>query len=204
MCLALLAASACRISTNFDDTVFTCPGQSACPDGLLCVDEICVVPADAGGGDGDGGSPDAALTVCERAAQADNNDGCNVAIDLTTAALAAGGTTAYGDTTGYAGDLSPSTLAGCTGSAEPGPDAVYEIDALAGDMLHASLTTEGWNGAIYLLDGCSTSAACLGGSDELAGIEEADIVIDAADLLYLIVDSTGAAGCYTLEVELIR
>lgn len=199
MCLALLAAGACRIRTDFDDTVFTCPAASACPDGLTCVDEICVAAAD-GGGDGDGGGPaDGAPTVCELAAQAPDNDGCGAAINLTAGALAAGGTTVYGDTTGYAADLSPSTLPGCTGSPEPGPDAIYALDAQSGDALHAALATEGWSGAMYLLDACATTAACLGG-----GVDTADIDIAAAGRVYLIVDSTGDAGCYTLQVELIR
>jgi hypothetical protein len=191
-CLAL-AASACRIHTpDFDDTVFSCSTEEPdCPGGQTCVVDVCMELTE----------PDAAIEECQPA----DNDACGDAANVTAAALA--GTTLRGDTTGYANDLVPSVLPGCTESPEPGPDAIYRIDALAGDMLHATLTPEGWNSALYLIDGCSGTAGCLGGDDQGgSSIDEATIAITADDTYFLVVDSSSAsgAGCYALQLELIR
>ena len=114
----------------------------------------------------------------------------------------------YGDTTGYANDLAPSVLPGCTGSPEPGPDAVYRLALSAGDTLHAELRTTGHDGAIYLLDGCSLTATCRGGADALGAgaIDQATIAITTTGTYYLVVDasSAGAAGCYALRMSITR
>jgi hypothetical protein len=197
-----LAVGACRIHTpDFDGTDFLCSeDEPDCPPGQRCSGEgMCVDLVDAGAAD-DAPGGDAA-DLCAPA----DNDACGDAIDVTDQALA--GVTLRGDTTGYANDLSPSILPGCTESPEPGPDAIYSIAGLAGDQLQVTLTPDGWNSAVYLIDGCSGTAACLGGDDAPGtGIEEATIAIGAADTYYLIVDSSAAAGagCYELELTLIR
>jgi hypothetical protein len=195
-CLAL-AAVACRIHTpDFDDTTFACSEQDmTCPEGLTCNGTICVDD-----------TPDAGTEVdADEACQPADNDACANAIDVTAAALA--GVTLYGDTTGYANDLVPSVLPGCTESPEPGPDAIYRIDAQAGDTVHATLTPVGWNSALYLIDGCSGTATCLGGDDQFgSSTDEATIAITTADTYFLVIDSstTSGAGCYTLQLELVR
>jgi hypothetical protein len=199
-CLAL-AAVACRIHTpDFDGTDFACSeDEPECPAGFSCRGGMCERD-DVDAGEGADAAADANETC-----QPVDNDACASALDVTTAALA--GVTLYGDTTGFANDLSPSVLPGCTESPEPGPDAIYQIDALAGDTLHATLTPDGWNSALYLIDGCSGTAACLGGDDAPGtGIDDATIPIAANDTYFLIVDASLAAGagCYTLELSLER
>ena len=55
-----LAAGACKVDINFDNTRFRCT-DGTCPDGYACVSEQCVLAIDAApaGGD-DGGAPDGA------------------------------------------------------------------------------------------------------------------------------------------------
>ena len=143
---ALAASAGCGFDADYTGATVTCAEvDPRCPDGYQCVAGTCRTTAppaiDAAG-------PDA--SVCELAAQQPDNDRCAAAIDV---AVAATEVERYGDTAGYANDLAPSVLPGCTGSPEPGPDAVYRLALTAGDTLHAELRTTGHDGAIYLLDG---------------------------------------------------
>lgn len=199
LCAVLLGA--CAFDADYGGTQLRCPPESpACPEGYACVAEVCVSGSPDGGGP-DGAGPDA--TACELATQAPDNDGCGAAIDLTAAALAAGGTTAYGDTTGYANDLTPSTLPGCTGQPQPGPDALYRMTLAPGDTVTLTLSPEGWTGAVYLIDACTGTAGCEGGA---AAFSQATIAITAAGTYYVVVDAptTGAAGCFALAAAIAR
>ncbi len=203
--LLLGTAASCHVDAEDCSTRYQCLDR--CPCGQRCKDGRCVDPSEPGPDGGhapDASDPgDANLGVCERAAQADANDECADAIDL-TGALAAGSVTVYGDTRGYDADLSPSTLPDCTESPELGPDAVYRIDLEAGDTLAAELGPEGgWNAAIYLLDACSGLAGCVGGSDGPGGaVETFDLTVPETGTYYLVVDASvaGSAGCFTLVV----
>jgi hypothetical protein len=202
--LAVVGASACKPDANYDDTHFRCPAESPeCPDGFSCIAGFCERDGpDAAGPDG---APDATPDVCELAAQAPDNDLCSGAIDLTTAALTPAGATAYGDTTGYASNLNPPIIATCTGAMNPGPDAIYRVDAAANGTLAVTLTPTDWDGAVYVLDGCSGSATCLGGDDQGGdGSIDTDAISVTPGTYYVVVDSQqpGRAGCFTLHVEL--
>lgn len=216
--LVLAVLAACALDVDHRGTHYLCPDER-CPAGFHCVGGVCV-EEDAGGpgpvdaGAGADASPidappgiDAPLTICELAALASDNDRCVEAIDVTAAALA-GGTTVYGDTTSYADNLDPAIPATCTGSPESGPDAIYQLAVQAGDQVHVDLTPEDWNGALYVLDDCASSATCLDGSDGLGvGTQESlDVTPTVAGTLYLVVDSsaTSSAGCFVLDVQVIR
>lgn len=203
---AAALAAACRFDGSYDGTHLRCSAADPrCPDGFTCVADVCTEPGDATDAT-DAAGPDA--SVCELAAQAPDNDRCAAALDVTTAARAAGGTMVYGDTTGYAADLAPSTLPGCTGSVEPGPDAIYKLTLQAGDQVALSLAPVAHDGAVYVLDGCSLTASCKGGADALGAgaIDAASVPIAAAGTYYVVVDASlmAAAGCYALSVAITR
>lgn len=196
--IVALATTACGFDSSYDGAQLRCSAAApTCPDGFVCFQDRCTqtVPPRV-----DAHGPDA--TTCELAAQAADNDRCAdaIALDLIV------GREVFGDTTGYGNDLAPSTLPGCTGSPEPGPDAVYAVTVAAGDVVHATLRTTGHDGAVYVLDGCSLTAACLGGADALGAgaLDVATVPIATTGTYYLVVDAslTGAAGCYALQVEL--
>lgn len=203
VCLLALAAAlaSCSFDGDYDGTALSCPTTSpTCPPGFTCVAERCTRATD--GPPGDAG-PDA--SVCELAAQVNDNDTCGTSRDLTADALAPGGTRAYGDTAGYANDLTPTSLPDCTGFQEPGPDAVYRLELVAGDTVHLELTPEGWTGAIYLIDACTGMATdtCLGGAGSFS---EEIIEIQTAGTYFVVVDAptAGAAGCFTLAARIER
>jgi len=126
------------------------------------------------------------------------NDLCSGAIDLTSAAMTPAGATAYGDTTGYASNLNPPIIATCTGAMTPGPDAIYRVDAAANGTLMFELTPTDWDGAVYVLDGCSGSANCLGGADMGGdGSIDSDMISVTPGTYYVVVDSQqpSRAGC---------
>jgi hypothetical protein len=193
--LAFLAA--CRFDADYGGTALRCPTESSrCPDGFTCIAGVCTANApDAATG------PDA--TTCELAAQHDPNDVCGGARDLTTAALMPGGTVAYGTTTGYANDLTPSSLLDCTGQPELGADAIFRLTLAAGDDVALTLAPDGWTGDVYLIAGCSETAACEGGA---AAFATANVTIATAGTYYVIVDApvAGAGGCYALTATVSR
>ncbi len=195
--LALVALAACSFDRGYGDATVACStSDPRCPDGYVCEGGICRdhrADADASPG------PDA--SVCQLASGQPDNDRCADAIPLT---VDAAGVTVYGDTTGYAGDVAPATLPGCTGSVEPGPDAIYRVDLPAGATLTADLAPVGFDGAVYLLDGCSLTAACHGGADALGvgAIDHAVMTAPTAGTYYVVVDASmaSAAGCYRLSL----
>jgi hypothetical protein len=209
---AFAGHAACGLDPRYDDTHFRCPPESpTCPEGFTCVAERCeaIAGTDAALADaGTDGAPDGPPDVCALAAAAPDNDHCAAAIDLTAAATMPAGATVYGDTTGYASDLNPAIIATCTGAPTPGADAIYKIDAAATDQLVLELALVDSDGALYLLDGCSTGAACLGGEDDTAvgNIEMRTFSIPATDTYYIVVDSRlttpSGDGCFTLRARL--
>lgn len=195
--LVLVALAGCSFDGDAGGP-FSCPPPAReCPPGQTCVDGLCA--SGAPDPDAPPGAPDAGeLGVCEQAALADDNDGCAAAITIE------GDVRLYGDTTGYGADLTPGIIVGCTESSEPGPDAIYRIPLTAGDTLRLTLQPEAHDAAIYVLDGCSGAATCLGGSDNLGAgaTETADVAIAATAMYTIVVDSNSLAqaGCYTLDV----
>ena len=210
-CLAGAAiAGGCGLDPDYRNTEFQCPAESPeCPPGFTCEAGVCR-PIGAADARADGVSADAPidgpLDVCALAMQAADNDQCSQAIDLTAAAAQPAGATVYGDTTGYASDLNPAIIATCTGAPNPGPDAIYRVDAPAGTQVVLELAPVDWDGAVYLLDGCAAAASCLGGEDGMGigALDMAMITVTAADTYFIVVDSqaTARAGCYTLRVRI--
>jgi hypothetical protein len=206
--IAALVSSACGVDRDYDDTRFRCPPSAPdCPDGFTCVAGVCEpLSAPDADPDGDGGTPDGPPDVCALAALAPDNDLCAEAIDVATAARAPGGTTVYGDTTGYGGEVSPGVIVGCTEAPMPGVDAMYRFDATTAETVELELRPLDWDGAIYLLDGCSSSAPCEGGSENtgVGAVESATITLDHAATYYVIVDAqtAGRAGCFALDVAI--
>lgn len=199
--LALALAAACGFDADYGGTMLRCPpGAPTCPAGFTCVAEVCTPT-----GASDGGVD---ASACALAALAPDNDTCATAIDLTAAALAPGGATAYGDTTGYAADLAPATLPGCTETVEPGPDAVYRLTLAAGDDVTIALAPSSHDAGFYLIDACSLTATCVGGADSpgAGGQEQRTLTVASAGTYYLVVDAStaSAAGCYTLTVAIAR
>lgn len=129
-------------------------------------------------------------------------DTCAQALDLTTAAMAAGGTTVTGDTTGYANNVEPATA--CTGYGNDGPDAIYQVTVPAGRIITASMTTS-WDGAVEIVQPCAMVPTCLDGTDSAtgAGTEIATFTTTAAGTYFIVVDSylPSVYGAYSLNVR---
>jgi hypothetical protein len=131
-------------------------------------------------------------------------DTCAQALDITTAAHAAGGATYTGDTTGYADDVEPD---GCTGYTPDGPDAIYIVTLAANETLTATATpTTSWDISLELASNCVHAATCVVGSDSgFAGDPESiTYVATAAGTFYLAVDgyNPGVAGPFSLSVHI--
>jgi hypothetical protein len=152
----------------------------------------------------DAAVPPDAMTTPPDAMPGGPVDTCAQAQNLTTGALGPSGVTVTGDTTGYADDVRPSGT--CTGFLPDGPDAVYYVDATAGQQLTATVTPAGWDISIYLTQTCTLDPACLIGADTgLGGAAEtvAHSVVTAGTY-YVIVDgwNPGVQGAYSLNVQL--
>ena len=128
-------------------------------------------------------------------------DTCAGALDLTTMAAGVDGATVTGSTTGLGNDIQPPM--GCTGFVNDGPDAIYQVTLGAGQRVTATLTPQGWDGALALIQPCTFTPVCLAGSDR-TNPEVATFVASTATAVYVVVDSYGpvAAGAYTLSVRI--
>ncbi len=157
---------------------------AACAQGQATADAALDAPIDAPGSDG----------------RPPGNDICAGAEDVTAAAHASGGATITGDLTGYHNDVQPAQA--CTGFVNDGPDAIYEVTVAAGKTLTATLTPQGWDGAVEIVQPCTLMPICLAGSDG-ASPEVATYVASASATLYVVVDSFDATafGAYTLNVR---
>jgi len=150
--------------------------------------------------DAEGAMPDAMVIVGGVV------DTCAQGMNLTTAASVAGGTTVTGNTTGYADDLRPTGT--CTGYLPDGPDAVYLVNATAGQTLSATVTdlAPGWDISIYVTQTCVLNPTCLTGADLISGsgAEGVTHAVAAAGTYYVIVDgwNPGVQGPYSLAVTL--
>lgn len=205
-CAIAASFAGCGLDPDYAGTRFRCPADSAeCPPGFTCVAGFCESAALPDAPVTDAPVADAPLDVCTAAGQAPDNDRCSEAIDITVAAAMPAGATVYGDTRSYASDLSPAIIATCTGAPNPGPDAIYRVDAPAGANVIFELAPLDWDGAVYLLAGCSGSASCLGGDDAMGvgALDMATIAVPSAATYFVVVDSqtTTRAGCFTLRVR---
>ncbi len=156
-------------------------------------------------------APDAqpidAIAIDARAIDAPGGDGgatldtCAGALDLTAMAAGVDGATVTGSTTGLGNDIQPPM--GCTGFVNDGPDAIYQVTIGAGQRVTATLTPQGWDGALTLIQPCTFTPVCLAGSDN-GTPEVAVFTATAATAIYVVVDSYGpeAAGAYTLNVRI--
>ncbi len=221
---------ACSLREDYSQTSYRC-SDGRCPPGFVCQAGRCglvgapgpsrdATPADAArplDGALDAPRPDAArldgprvadgaFDLCARGQDGAAADTCGAAPDLGAAARAPAGVTVYGDTSTGADHLSPAIIVGCTGSPEPGNDAFYRLDLAAGERVRATLATGGWDGALYLVRGCTMTAACVGGSDALGtdAPEQLDLVVTTPGVHYLVVDANlrTAHGCYALTLRL--
>lgn len=216
----VLLVTACNFSPDYGNSSYHC-SNGVCPAGFHCgSNQVCVrdgvadaardasSAADAAAADASAAdaAADAAAGVdagvCEQAAAAADNDSCtSPPINLSTAAKTSAGATAYGNTTKYANNQTlPNVM--CTGSTTAGPDAYYEIDMTAGQTVTVTLSPQGWNGAVYLLDQCAVAANCLAGDDEMPN-DSFSYKATTDGSYFLVVDGPSSAdsGCYTLHVR---
>lgn len=134
-----------------------------------------------------------------------NADTCAMAVNLTSGATAAGGITVTGDTTGFANDAEPAST--CTnGFGEDGPDAIYYVNATAGQTLSATVTGTGFDSAIYITQMCAAVPVCVVGADAIAGTgpETVSTTIATTGQYFVFVDSyiPGEDGPFSLQVTL--
>lgn len=196
--VAAAGSTACSFDADYGGTNLMCPASSPrCPDGYTCVNRVCTM-----GGADDGGidAIDAAPSTCDLAVGEGTRDACGQARDLTPAANLAGGTTVYGNTTGYANDLTPSTLPDCTTSPEPGPDAIWRVTITAGQTLAVTFSPDRWSGDVYIINACTSTATCVEGGPMFTPVT----VSPPAGTYYIVVDSrsTTAVGCFALDVAI--
>jgi len=117
------------------------------------------------------------------------NDVCATAIEIPC-----GPFTISGTTYGAIGDYTVASSA-CTGySQAAGPDVVYYIDMNAGDIFNVTMTTGGWDDAIYLVKDCGNMASCVAGDDAYPDGSTFTYTVPAggAGRYYLIVDGYGS------------
>jgi hypothetical protein len=150
------------------------------------------------------GTPDAPPPPPDAAPQA-APDTCAAANDLTAAAMAPGGATVTGDTTGYANDTQPASS--CTGYTPDGPDAIYKVTAAAGQTITAMVTPGFWDASIFISSDCQLAAMCLVGADDSpfpGDFEEVQLTVPTAGTYYVVVESwdPGDYGTYSLDVSL--
>ncbi len=134
------------------------------------------------------------------------NDNCSAPIALTA------GTTVQGDTTVAVDDYDPtSTSAQCTGTGNPGNDAVYSFTPTTSDTYQFTLTVSSRLASLYLLDSCPASGtaitSCLAGAVTAAPNTNATAsfraALTAGTTYFVVVDSptAGSSGPFTLKVD---
>jgi len=207
------ALAACIFSPSYEGTRYRCP-DGECPDGFECVKEICEPlgrdassedapeQADAAADAPVDAVPGVDANSCELAAEQPHNDACAQAI------LLASVQTIHGDTRDHANLHNPGPTGSCTTTTTIGYDAVYEVAANPGQEITVTMTPDGWDGQVYLVDECSSFTSCLAGSEHLgAGIPEdfthvATSGADGTDY-FIVVDGATLpqSGCFTLAVE---
>jgi hypothetical protein len=137
-----------------------------------------------------------ALVTCEAPPE---NDTCAGAFEIPCGTFDLAGTTV-----GAVNDYSP-LYGGCTGYTAAGPDLVYTFTILAGTVFTATYTSTA-DGSFYIITDCSDPAnSCVVGADGTFTGEPETIdsfEFTAPGTYYLILDSYGAAGDWTLTGDL--
>ncbi|RDV39157.1 hypothetical protein DV096_00870 [Bradymonadaceae bacterium TMQ3] len=130
------------------------------------------------------------------------NQVCRNAIDI----LNEGGSF-QGEILDYTNDLDPDSSAnptGCTGGRARGGDATFFVDASAGDVITAQLSTE-FDAALWITTDCSRAAErCLAGTDSGVAVDEfIQLTVPRDGRYFIIVDSDeDQAGTFELDVSL--
>lgn len=126
------------------------------------------------------------------------NNTCKGAVDIV-----AWGGTFTGLIDDYVDSYNPGA-GGCTGRGAPGKDAVFVLDAAAGDIITATIQSQ-FNASLWIMTDCSRAAtSCIAGSDRYDNErgEELSLIAPHDGRYYLVVD--GAAnnrGQFTLSVD---
>ncbi len=123
------------------------------------------------------------------------NDVCATAFDVS-----AGGTF-NGVLSDYTDNYEPDV---CINFGAPGPDAVWSVNAVAGQFLRASMTG-GFDASLYVVSDCSDIAGTCGAGSDSGTIETIDYVIPTDGTYYIITDafSSNASGSFSLTVDLV-
>jgi hypothetical protein len=120
------------------------------------------------------------------------NDVCATALPLPCGPFSIGGTTL-----GAYNDYTPASSS-CTGFSQAlGPDVVYYVDLVVGNVITVTMSTGGlWDDALYLVTDCGNMASCVAGDDQYPDGSTFTYVVPAggAGRYYLIVDGYGPSG----------
>jgi hypothetical protein len=130
-------------------------------------------------------------------------DLCASAMDMTSGAIVAGGMTVNGDTSALMNDLSPPAT-GCTGYSNPGPDAIFQVTASAGQTIRATVRSDLWDASVFIASACMNSACVAGADAEFDEPETTSFTVATAGTYFVVVDSWDAstAGCFELTVAI--
>lgn len=198
-CLSALALSGCATGgSGGDDTDAPKADTVDAPPGAIDAPRPIDAPPPV---DAPPGPIDAPLPVDAPASTAP--DTCAQAQDLTATAFGAG-VTVTGDTTTFVDDVT--TPSSCTGYTADGPDAIYQVNLVAGQTLTATATpTTAWDISLELVTPCAQVPTCLDGSDLGFGGDPELLLYTSgvAQTVYLVVDgyNPGIAGAYSLTVR---
>ncbi|MDX9720543.1 MAG: DUF4215 domain-containing protein [Myxococcota bacterium] len=165
-------------------------GAETCDDGELLDGDGCSAACAVEAGYRCAGEP----SVCTPVPPGDN---CALPVDAT------GGGSFTGSFDDFVNDYSLLGT-GCTGWTSAGPDAVYVVDVMAGEILTATLTGAGVDTSLYILTDCGVLSSCVAGKDSAGTVAETVSYASPIDqTLYVIADtySSTASGTYELELE---
>ncbi len=90
---------------------------------------------------------------------------------------------------------------GCTGFSATGPDVVYCVDLIQGDLFEVTMTTGGlFDDSIYLITDCDDPAgSCVAGDDQYPDGSGFVYTAAATGKYYLIVDAYSGGGDFTIS-----
>jgi hypothetical protein len=175
----LFLVGACSFEADYSAGGFTCE-DGRCPAGLECsVEQVCGPPADA------------AVDT-----PSDIPDASEPALTCDDPGLLASGTVFSGDTAGKPMVVAPL----CNGFVMNGREAVYRIEAAAGDQLLVEILQGPLRA--YVIDGadCPTATTCIANAVAIRNVPAT--VSPGAGVAYVIVDHelAGTDGTYQLKV----
>lgn len=107
-----------------------------------------------------------------------------------------------GDTNFFVNQLDPM---GTCGVSAPGGDGLVQVLLLPGQTLEASVDMPGANPSLYVLYNCAIAESCPAGSDANSNSQETVSYqnrTQGSELVYLVVDSSGATGQYELTIDI--